>query len=199
MFTLTPLPYSLDGLSPVISRETLEFHHGKHLQTYVDNLNKLIAGTEFETISLEEIIRTAPLGPIFNNAAQIYNHDFYFAALTTPENMPKAPPAPGESALYDAITAKWGGGMEFVAEFNRMALANFGSGWTWLVRKSDGALDIVNTSNAQCPLTTTDTPLLTCDVWEHAYYIDYRNARAKYMESFWKVVDWKKVEARYEK
>lgn len=198
MFTLTPLPYSLDALAPVISRETLEFHHGKHLQTYVDNLNKFVPGTEFENLSIEEIIKKAPPGPIFNNAAQIYNHDFYFASLTGPENMPETTPAPGENTLYDAITAKWGGGMEMVGEFNKMAAANFGSGWTWLVKKPDGTLDIVNTSNAECPLTTENTALLTCDVWEHAYYIDYRNARAKYLENFWKLVDWKKIQERFE-
>lgn len=198
MFSLTLLPYSLDALSPIISRETLEFHHGKHLQTYVDNLNKLIPGTEFEHMSLEDIIRKAPAGPLFNNAAQIYNHDFYFASLTSPENMPTNPPLPGESTLYDAITAKWGGGMEMVAEFNKMAAANFGSGWTWLIKKPDGTLDIINTSNAACPLTTENTPLLTCDVWEHAYYIDYRNARMKYLENFWKVVDWTQVQSRFE-
>ncbi len=197
MFILTPLPYALDALAPFISRETLEFHHGKHLQTYVDNLNKLVPGTEFESLSLEDIIRKAPAGPIFNNAAQIYNHDFYFASLTSPLEMPKVAPTPGENSLYDAIAAKWGSSAEFVTEFNKMALANFGSGWTWLVAKPDGTLDIVNTSNAACPLTTENTPLLTCDVWEHAYYIDYRNARAKYLENFWKVVDWKKVEERY--
>ncbi len=197
MFTLTPLPYALEVLSPYISKETLEFHHGKHLQTYVDNLNKLVVGTEFEWKSVEEIIKKAPAGPIFNNSAQIFNHDFYFASLTNPLDMPKELPKPGESKLYDAMTLKWWGGMEFVAEFTKTALANFGSGWTWLVKKPDGSLDIVNTANALTPLTTENTPLLTCDVWEHAYYIDYRNARAKYMENFWKVVDWKKVEQRY--
>ena len=161
-------------------------------------MNKLIPGTEFESLSLEEIIRTAQ-GGIFNNAAQVWNHTFYFEALTPAENMPKNPPAPGESSLYDAITEKWGGGMEFVAEFNKIALATFGSGWTWLVKKSDGSLDIISTSNAQTPLTSENIPLLTCDVWEHAYYIDYRNARAKYLENFWHLVNWKKVEERYTK
>lgn len=191
MFTLTPLPYSLDALEPHISRETLEFHHGKHLQTYVDNLNKFTPGTEFETLSLEEIIRKAPPGPIFNNAAQIYNHDFYFQSLG--EVAHRIP----SKELYQAIDAKWGDLDTFMAEFTKQALANFGSGWTWLVRKADGSVDIVNTSNAATPLTGEDAPLLTCDVWEHAYYIDYRNARAKYMENFWKVVNWKTVSERY--
>lgn len=197
MFTLPILPYALDALEPYISRETLEYHYGKHHQAYVDNLNKLVPGTEYENLSLEEIIRKAPAGWIFNNAAQVWNHTFYFEALTAAENMPQEMPKPGESTLYDAISAKWGGGMEFVAEFNKAALANFGSGWTWLVKKADGTLDIISTSNAATPLTTEDIPLLTCDVWEHAYYVDYRNARAKYLENFWRVVDWKKVQSRY--
>lgn len=197
MFTLPTLPYALDALEPYISKETLEYHYGKHHQTYVDNLNKLVPGTEYENLSLEEIIRRAPVGGVFNNAAQVWNHTFYFEALTAPENMPASMPQPGESALYDAISAKWGDGMGFVAEFNKAALANFGSGWTWLVKKADGTLDIVSTSNAATPITTQDTPLLTCDVWEHAYYVDYRNARAKYLENFWRVVDWKKVASRY--
>ena len=196
MFTLPTLPYALDALEPDISRETREYHYGKHHQTYVDNLNKLVPGTEYESLSLEEIIRRAPAGGVFNNAAQVWNHTFYFEALTAPENMPSLP-QPGESVLYDAISAKWGDGMGFVAEFNKAALANFGSGWTWLVKKADGTLDIVSTSNAATPITTQDTPLLTCDVWEHAYYVDYRNARAKYLENFWRVVDWKKVASRY--
>ncbi|MDD2693708.1 MAG: superoxide dismutase [Candidatus Gracilibacteria bacterium] len=195
--TLPTLPYAMNALAPYISEETLQFHHGKHHQTYVDNLNKLIPGTEYENLSLEEIIRKAPAGGIFNNAAQIWNHTFYFETLTSVENMPKESPKPGESPLYDAISLKWGDGMGFVAEFNKAALANFGSGWTWLVKKSDGTLDIVSTSNAATPLTTGDTPLLTCDIWEHAYYIDYRNARAKYLENFWHVVNWAKVEERF--
>jgi Fe-Mn family superoxide dismutase len=196
--TLPTLPYTLDALEPYISRETLEFHYGKHHQTYVDNLNKLIPGTEYENMSLEEIVKTVPKGGIFNNAAQIWNHTFYFEALNTPTHMPKELPKPGESSLYDAISLKWGDGMAFVTVFNDIALKNFGSGWTWLVKKSDGTLDIISTSNAETPLTdSTLTPLLTCDVWEHAYYIDYRNARAKYLENFWRVVDWKKVESRY--
>jgi Fe-Mn family superoxide dismutase len=190
MFTLPTLPYSLDALEPCISRETLEFHYGKHHQTYVDNLNKLISGTEYEGKALEDIIKTSS-GAVFNNAAQIWNHTFYFESLTPSASAPAG-------TLADAITAKWGSVENFIAEFNKMALANFGSGWTWLVKNADRTLDIVNTSNAGTPLTTSDiTAILTCDIWEHAYYIDYRNARAKYLENFWKVVNWEKVSERY--
>ena len=191
-FTLPLLPYALDALTPHISQETLEYHYGKHHQTYVDNLNKLIPGTLYEELTLEEIIKQAPAGVIFNNAAQIWNHTFYFESLA-----PVAHHIPSKD-LYTAIDTKWESLDTFMAEFSRMALANFGSGWTWLVKKSDGSLDIVSTTGAATPLTTEDTPLLTCDVWEHAYYIDYRNARAKYLENFWKVVDWNKVSTRYE-
>jgi superoxide dismutase, Fe-Mn family len=192
-FTLSPLPYAQDALAPYISSETLEYHHGKHLQTYVDNLNKLVLGTEYENTPLDEIIRKAPAGPVFNNAAQIYNHDFYFQSLA-----PVGHDIPSRE-LYDAIDAKWGDLDVFMAEFTKSALANFGSGWTWLIARSGGSLDIIDTKNAGSPITEDEiTPLLTCDVWEHAYYIDYRNARAKYMENFWKVVDWKKVSDRYE-
>lgn len=188
--SLPALPYLLDSLAPYISRETLEFHYGKHHQTYIDNLNKLIPGTEYEYMNLEEIIRKSS-GGVFNNAAQIWNHTFYFESLTPVFDILHL----GE--LFNAINTKWGSVENFQTEFNKAALANFGSGWTWLVRKSDGLLDIVSTSNAQTPLTTGDAPLLTCDVWEHAYYIDYRNARAKYLENFWHVVNWSKVEERY--
>lgn len=191
MFTLPILPYALDALEPYISEETLEYHYGKHHQTYVDNLNKLIPGTEVENMILEEVIRNAPTGGIFNNAAQIWNHTFYFESLVAVFDVLHF------GSLHDAITAKWGSVEKFQIEFNKSALANFGSGWTWLVKKPDGTLDIVSTSNAATPLTTEDIPLLTCDVWEHAYYIDYRNARAKYLENFWHVVNWKKVEERY--
>ena len=189
--TLPNLPYALDALEPYISKETLEYHHGKHHQTYVTKLNELIAGTEFADMTLEEIIRQAPKGPIFNNAAQVWNHTFYFASLS-----PKKHDIPSKD-LYAAIDAKWGDLDVFMAEFDKQALANFGSGWTWLVKKSDGTLDIVNTSNAETPLTGEDTPLLTCDVWEHAYYIDCRNARPKYLENFWKVVDWGVMSKRF--
>ncbi|MGB6105008.1 MAG: superoxide dismutase [Fe] [Pusillimonas sp.] len=182
-FTLPPLPYALDALAPTISKETLEFHYGKHHQAYVTNLNNLVAGTEFESASLEDVVKKSS-GGIFNNAAQIWNHTFYWNSLS-----PNGGGEPG-GALLEAINAKWGSVEAFKEAFNKSAAGNFGAGWTWLVKKADGTLDIVNTSNAATPLTTADTPLLTCDVWEHAYYIDYRNARPKYLESFWAVVNW---------
>lgn len=180
---LPELPYPLDALAPYISKETLEFHYGKHHQTYVTNLNNLIKGTEFENVSLEEIIKQSS-GGIFNNAAQIWNHTFYWFCL--------APKAGGEAtgAVAVAINAKFGSFAAFKEAFTKSATTNFGSGWTWLVKKPDGSVDIVNTSNANTPLTGADKPLLTCDVWEHAYYIDYRNARPKYLEAFWALVDW---------
>ncbi|MGV8900447.1 MAG: superoxide dismutase [Burkholderiaceae bacterium] len=181
--TLPALPYAKDALQPHISAETLEYHYGKHHATYVTNLNNLIKGTEFENASLEDIIRKAS-GGLFNNAAQVWNHSFYWNCLT-----PQASGAPS-GALADAINAKWGTFDKFKEEFTKSALGNFGSGWTWLVKKADGSVDLVNTSNAATPLTGTDKPLLTCDVWEHAYYIDYRNARAKYVESFWNLANW---------
>jgi Fe-Mn family superoxide dismutase len=181
--TLPALPYAMDALAPIISKETLEFHYGKHHQAYVTNLNNLIPGTEFESASLEEIVKKSS-GGVFNNAAQVWNHTFYWNSM--------APNAGGEPTgkLADAIKAKWGSVAAFKEAFNKSAAGNFGSGWTWLVKKPDGSLDIVNTSNAATPLTTTDVALLTCDVWEHAYYIDYRNARPKYLESFWSLVNW---------
>lgn len=181
--TLPALPYAMDALQPHISAETLEYHYGKHHATYVTNLNNLIKGTEFESATLEDIIRKAS-GGLFNNAAQVWNHSFYWNCLT-----PKASGAPS-GALADAINAKWGTFDQFKAEFTKSALGNFGSGWTWLVKKADGSVDLVNTSNAATPLTGADKPLLTCDVWEHAYYIDYRNARAKYVENFWNLANW---------
>ncbi|KAA0911449.1 superoxide dismutase [Fe] [Pusillimonas sp. ANT_WB101] len=181
-FTLPPLPYALDALAPTISKETLEYHYGKHHQSYVTNLNNLVAGTEFESASLEEIVKKSS-GGVFNNAAQVWNHTFYWNSMS-----PKAGEPSGK--LLEAINAKWGSVDAFKEAFNKSAAGNFGSGWTWLVKKTDGSLDIVNTSNAATPLTTDDVALLTCDVWEHAYYIDYRNARPKYLESFWKLANW---------
>lgn len=184
------LPYGLEALAPYISAETLEFHAGKHHQAYVDNLNKLIVGTPHEEQDLETVIRTAS-GPIFNNAAQIWNHTFYF------ESLAPAGSAKLDGDLKSAIVAKWGSEEAFITEFNKVAIGTFGSGWAWLVQKPGGSLEIVSTGNANTPLTGADTALLTCDVWEHAYYIDTRNSRPKYLENFWKVVNWAKVGSRY--
>ena len=182
-FTLPPLPYAMDALAPHISKETLEYHYGKHHQAYVTNLNKAIEGTELASASLEDIIRKSS-GGVFNNAAQVWNHTFYWNSLS-----PKGGGDPA-GALLAAINAKWGSVDAFRTAFSASAGGNFGSGWTWLVKKPDGTLDIVNPSNAATPVTTNDKPLLTCDVWEHAYYIDYRNARPKYLENFWSLVNW---------
>ena len=181
---LPDLPYAKDALEPHISAETLEFHHDKHHATYVTNLNKLIDGTEFADKSLEDIVKTAPAGGVFNNAAQVWNHSFYWNCMS--------PNGGGEptGALSDAINAAFGSFADFKEKFSASGAGNFGSGWTWLVKKSDGSVDIMNTSNAGCPLTEGVTPLLTMDVWEHAYYIDYRNARPKYIEAFWNLVNW---------
>ncbi|MGA2551803.1 MAG: superoxide dismutase [Fe] [Burkholderiaceae bacterium] len=180
---LPELPYPLEGLAPNISKETLEYHYGKHHQTYVTNLNNLIKGTEFENASLEDIVKKSS-GGIFNNAAQVWNHTFYWHSLS-----PKGGGEP-QGALAAAITKKFGGYAAFKEAFTKAAVGTFGSGWAWLVKKSDGSVDIVSTSNAATPLTTPDKALLTCDVWEHAYYIDYRNARPKYVEAFWNLVNW---------
>lgn len=181
--TLPALPYALDALQPHISKETLEFHYGKHHQTYVTNLNNLIKGTEFEHAALEDIVKKSSAG-IFNNAAQIWNHTFYWNSLS-----PSGGGAPS-GALAAAIQAKWGSFDAFKEAFTKSAVGNFGSSWTWLVKKPDGSLDIVNTSNAATPITTADKPLITCDLWEHAYYIDYRNRRPDYMNAFWSLVNW---------
>ncbi len=182
-FTLPPLPYAMDALAPHISQETLEYHYGKHHQAYVTNLNKAIEGTELASLSLEDVIRKSS-GGVFNNAAQVWNHTFYWNSLS-----PKGGGEPS-GALRQAIEAKWGSVEAFKTAFSQSAAGNFGSGWTWLVKKSDGSLDIVNTSNAGTTVNTDDKALLTCDVWEHAYYIDYRNARPKYLENFWNLVNW---------
>lgn len=189
-FELPPLPYAKDALEPHISAETLEYHYGKHHQTYVNNLNNLVPGTEFEGQSLESII-TKSSGGVFNNAAQVWNHTFYWNCLTPNGNDAVS------GDLAQAIDAKFGSFDEFKDQFTKSAATNFGSGWTWLVKNADGSIEIVNTSNAGCPLTAGQTPLLTCDVWEHAYYIDYRNARPKYLESFWKLVNWDFVAANF--
>jgi superoxide dismutase, Fe-Mn family len=181
--TLPELPYAMDALEPHISRETLEYHYGKHHRTYVDKLNGLIEGTEFAGASLEDIVRRSS-GGIFNNAAQVWNHTFYWHCLS-----PQGGGVPG-GKLAGAIEAAFGSWEAFHQQFSDKAVTLFGSGWAWLVKKPDGKLAIVQTGNAETPLTGPDVPLLTCDVWEHAYYIDYRNARPKYLEAFWKLVNW---------
>ncbi len=182
-YELPELPYAKSALEPHISAETLEYHHGKHHAAYVANLNKLVAGTEFEGKPLEEIISKSN-GGIFNNAAQIWNHSFYWNCLS-----PNGGGAPG-GTLGDAITDTFGSFDSFKEKFTASAVGNFGSGWTWLVKNPDGSIEIVNTGNAGSPLTAGQTPLLTCDVWEHAYYIDYRNARPAYVGAFWNLVNW---------
>lgn len=181
--TLPPLPYALDALAPHISKETLEYHYGKHHNAYVTNLNNLIKGTEFESSSLEDIIRKSS-GGIFNNAAQIWNHTFFWNSLS--------PQGGGEptGTLASAVSKKWGSFDAFKEAMSKSAVGNFGSGWTWLVKKPDGALDIINTSNAGTPITGADKPLITLDVWEHAYYVDYRNRRPDFVAAYWKVVNW---------
>jgi len=187
---LPALPYAHDALAPHISKETLEFHYGKHHQTYVTNLNNLIPGTEFAEASLEDIIKKSS-GGIFNNAAQIWNHTFYWHSLS--------PNGGGEptGALAEAINAKWGDFATFKEALTKAAVGTFGSGWAWLVKKADGSLDIVSTSNAATPLTTEAKPLLTVDVWEHAYYIDYRNSRPNYLTAFWALVNWEFAAANF--
>lgn len=185
-FTLPELPYAQDALAPLLSKETLEFHYGKHHNTYVTNLNKLTEGKPEAGKTLEELIKTAK-GPIFNNAAQIWNHTFYWNCLK---------PNGGETptgAIANAIHSSFGSFEEFKTLFTNMAVGLFGSGWVWLVKDTDGSLGVEALPNAGNPLTSGQTPLLTCDVWEHAYYIDYRNARAKYVEAFWNLVNWEFV------
>lgn len=180
---LPPLPFEKNALEPHISKETIEYHYGKHHQAYVDNLNKLIPGTDFENLSLEEIIKKSS-GGIFNNAAQVWNHTFYWNCLS-----PKGGGEP-KGALLDAIKKTFGSFSDFSDQFSKTAITTFGSGWAWLVLNSSGNLEIISTSNAGTPMTNNQKALLTCDVWEHAYYIDYRNARPKYLEHFWKLVNW---------
>lgn len=180
---LPPLPYDKNALEPHISAETLEYHYGKHHQTYVNNLNGMIDGTEYADMELEDIIRKSS-GGMFNNAAQVWNHTFYWNCLS-----PDGGGQP-DGKLAEAIQRDFGDFDSFRDEFTKASVGRFGSGWGWLVQKPDGKLEITSTPNAETPVTTDDTPLLTCDVWEHAYYIDYRNARPKYVEAFWNLVNW---------
>lgn len=192
-FQLPDLPYALNALEPYISQETLEYHHGKHHKAYVDKLNELIAHTEFENLSLEEIIKKAS-GPIFNNSAQIWNHTFYWHCLTPHANSKVS------DSLMEKINTAFGSFQKFKELFNQTAIGTFGSGWAWLVKNPDEKLEIISTSNAGTPLTSNNTTaLLTCDVWEHAYYIDTRNSRPNYLENYWNLVNWAFVETNFNK
>jgi Fe-Mn family superoxide dismutase len=199
MFTLITLPYSLDALAPVISRQTLEFHHGKHLQAYVDNLNKLIAGTHFEAMNLEEIVKKAD-GGVFNNAGQILNHELYFTqfapAPSLPAPTPASLPAPTGN-LLSQIEKQWGSFEAFKSDFESKGTTLFGSGWVWLQADASGELSIGQYAGADNPVAHGLKPVLTFDVWEHAYYLDYQNRRAAHLHELWKIVDWKVVEGRY--
>ncbi|OJA00326.1 superoxide dismutase [Rickettsiella grylli] len=190
---LPPLPYSLEALAPIISKETLEYHYGKHHKAYVNKLNELIPNTTFETLSLENIIKKAPKGPIFNNAAQTWNHTFYWHCMT-----PLAAKNKLKGALEESICKSFGSFSQFKEAFTNAAIAQFGSGWAWLIKDAHG-LKIETTSNALTPLSEDKICLLTCDVWEHAYYIDYRNARPHYLEKFWDIVNWDFVTENFEK
>ena len=188
---LPPLPYERTALAPHISAETIDFHYGKHHQTYVTNLNNMIKGTEFEDMDLEAIVKKAQ-GGMFNNAAQVWNHTFYWNCMK-----PASAGGGGEPTgkLADAINKAFGDFAKFKEQFSDTAVKTFGSGWAWLVQRPDGALALSSTSNANTPLTGEDAALLTCDVWEHAYYVDYRNARPKYVENFWNIVNWDYVQS----
>ena len=187
-FILPELPYAKDALAPVISAETIEYHHGKHHKAYVDKLNKLIAGTELEDASLEELV-TESSGPVFNNAAQVWNHDFFWNCLSPQRKQPG-------KELARALES-FGGLQSFQQQFDKAASELFGSGWTWLIQDGAGTLKIVTTANANTPVRDGHTALLTCDVWEHAYYVDYRNARPDYVKAFWNLVNWDFVERNW--
>ena len=194
MFTLIELPYTIEALEPVISAQTLSFHHGKHLQAYVDNLNKLLPGSEFEGVALEEIVRKAPAGPVFNNAGQILNHELYFTQFRPVGEASQGP----DGALAAQIEKQWGSVDAFMAEFEAKGTGLFGSGWVWLSADGDGSLVITQEQGASNPVVKGLKPLLTFDVWEHAYYLDYQNRRAAHLAALWQIVDWKVVEGRFE-
>ena len=193
MFSLIELPYAEDALEPVISARTISFHHGKHLKGYVDNLNKLIAGTGFEGMELEEIVRTASAGPVFNNAGQILNHNLYFAQFRAPGAGPEGP----AGALPAQIVNQWGSLEAFRSEFEAKGAGLFGSGWVWLSADSAGALHITQEPGASNPVVRGLKPLLTFDVWEHAYYLDWQNRRPDHLKALWDIVDWAVLEERY--
>lgn len=195
LFSLIALPYASDALEPVISKETIEYHHGKHLQTYVDNLNKLITGTEYESMPLEQIVASSQ-GAIFNNAGQILNHNLYFTQFQPYENQQSAI-INQQSPLAQAIIRDFGSFEAFQAEFEQKGVSLFGSGWVWLAADKDGRLVITQEPNAGNPVTKGLKPLLTMDVWEHAYYIDYRNRRAAHLHALWQIINWSEIERRY--
>ena len=194
MFTLIELPYAMEALEPVISRETIAFHHGKHLQAYVDNLNKLLPGSEYENMALEEIVRKAPAGAVFNNAGQILNHNLYFTQFKSSSEAVHSP----EGVLAAQIEKQWGSVEAFKAEFEAKGVGLFGSGWVWLSADTDGSLVITQEQGASNPVVKGLKPLLTFDVWEHAYYLDYQNRRAAHLAALWQIVDWKVIAARYD-
>ena len=193
MFTLIELPYAMEALEPVISAQTLSFHHGKHLQAYVDNLNKLLPGSEFEGMALEEIVRKAPAGPVFNNAGQILNHELYFTQFRPVGEASQGP----DGALAAQIEKQWGSVDAFMAEFEAKGAGLFGSGWVWLSADGDGSLVITQEQGASNPVVKGLKPLLTFDVWEHAYYLDYQNRRAAHLAALWQIIDWEVIEKRY--
>ena len=194
MFTLIELPYTPEALEPVISAQTIAFHHGKHLQAYVDNLNKLLPGSEYEGMTLEEIVRQAPGGAVLNNAGQILNHELYFMQFKPVCEAVQGP----EGALAAQILKQWGSIEAFKAEFEAKGVGLFGSGWVWLSADADGTLVITQEANAVNPVQKGLKPLLTFDVWEHAYYLDYQNRRAAHLAALWQIVDWKVIAARYD-
>ena len=194
MFKLIELPYEMGALAPVISAETLSFHHGKHLQAYVDNLNKLLPGSEYENMALEEIVRKAPAGAVFNNAGQILNHELYFTQFKPASEAVQNP----EGALAAQIEKQWGSFEAFKAEFEAKGVGLFGSGWVWLSADAYGSLVITQELGASNPIVKGLKPLLTFDVWEHAYYLDYQNRRAAHLAALWQIVDWRVIAARYE-
>ena len=194
MFELVKLSYEMEALEPVISAQTLSFHHGKHLQAYVDNLNKLLPGSEYEGMTLEEIVRKAPAGPVFNNAGQILNHELYFTQFKPASEAVHSP----EGTLAAQIEKQWGSVETFKAEFEAKGVGLFGSGWVWLSADADGVLVITQEQGASNPVVKGLKPLLTFDVWEHAYYLDYQNRRAAHLSALWQIVDWSIVGDRYD-
>jgi Fe-Mn family superoxide dismutase len=193
MFTLLNLPYQQEALDPVISAQTLSFHHGKHLQAYVDNLNKLLPGSEYEGMSLEDIVKNAPAGAIFNNAGQILNHELYFKQFRAVSDAAHEP----TGALAAQIIKQWGSFDAFKTDFESKGVSLFGSGWVWLSAEADGTLVITQEPGASNPIAKGLTPLLTFDVWEHAYYLDYQNRRAAHLTALWQIIDWQVIQRRY--